>query len=53
MEIALCIAQDNPKRALSFVDELEDSCAGLGKTLVLLCYYSAVSNIGNRWMLEE
>lgn len=30
MEIALYIAQDNPNRALSFVDELEDRCAALG-----------------------
>jgi len=27
MDIAAFIAQDNPKRALSFVDELEDRCA--------------------------
>lgn len=30
MEIALCIAQDNPARALTFVDELEDRCVALG-----------------------
>ena len=30
MEIAVFIAQDNPKRALSFVDELEDKCQVLG-----------------------
>ncbi len=32
MEIAVYIAQDNPRRALTFVDELEDRCAVLGKT---------------------
>jgi len=26
MEIALFIAEDNPKRALSFIEELEDTC---------------------------
>ena len=30
MEIAVYIAQDNPTRALTFVDELEDRCIGLG-----------------------
>lgn len=30
MEIALYIAQDNPTRALTLVDELEDRCAALG-----------------------
>ena len=30
MEIAVFIAQDNPKRALSFIDELEDKCQLLG-----------------------
>ncbi len=30
MEIALYIAQDDPTRALSFVDEREDRCAALG-----------------------
>jgi toxin ParE1/3/4 len=30
MEIALYIAQDNPSRALSFVDELEERCLALG-----------------------
>lgn len=30
-EIASYIAQDNPRRALSFVDELEEKCAALGK----------------------
>jgi toxin ParE1/3/4 len=29
-EIALYIAQDNPNRALSFVDELENKCTALG-----------------------
>lgn len=32
MEIAVFIAQDNPKRALTFADELEDKCIGLGQT---------------------
>lgn len=31
MDIALYIAQDNPTRASTFVDELEDRCAALGK----------------------
>lgn len=31
MEIAIYIAQDNPVRALSFVDELEATCLGLGQ----------------------
>lgn len=31
MEIALYVAQDNPNRALSYVEELEDRCAALGK----------------------
>ena len=30
MEIAIYIAQDSPKRALSFVDELEATCNRLG-----------------------
>lgn len=30
MEIALYIAEDNPVRALTFVEELEDKCAALG-----------------------
>ena len=30
MEIAVYIAQDNPTRALTFVDELEDRCIHLG-----------------------
>jgi toxin ParE1/3/4 len=30
LEIALHIAQDNPTRALSFADELEDKCTALG-----------------------
>jgi toxin ParE1/3/4 len=30
MEIALHIAADNPTRALTFVDELEERCASLG-----------------------
>lgn len=30
MEIALYIGQDNPARALTFVDELEDRCVALG-----------------------
>ena len=30
MEIAVYIAQDNPTRALTFVDELEARCAALG-----------------------
>lgn len=30
LEIALCIAQDNPTRALTFADELEDRCTALG-----------------------
>jgi toxin ParE1/3/4 len=32
MEIAIFIAQDNPTRALTFVDELEDKCAELGRS---------------------
>ena len=28
-DIALFIARDNPDRALTFVDELEDACSGL------------------------
>ena len=31
IEIGLYIAQDNPKRALSFMDELEQSCDRLGQ----------------------
>lgn len=31
MEIALYIAQDNPARALTFIDALEDRCLGLGR----------------------
>ncbi len=30
LEIALYIAQDNPARALSFVEELEGKCTALG-----------------------
>jgi len=30
IEIALFIAEDNPTRALTFVDELEDKCQALG-----------------------
>ncbi len=30
LEIAIYIAQDNPKRARSFVDELEAKCKALG-----------------------
>jgi toxin ParE1/3/4 len=30
IEIAVYIAQDNPTRALTFVDELEDRCIDLG-----------------------
>ena len=30
IEIALFIAEDNPTRALTFVDELEDKCHALG-----------------------
>jgi toxin ParE1/3/4 len=30
MDIAMFIAQDNPKRALTFVDELEGKCDALG-----------------------
>lgn len=30
MDIAIFIAQDNPKRALTFVDELEGKCGLLG-----------------------
>jgi toxin ParE1/3/4 len=30
MDIAVFIAQDNPKRALTFVDELEGKCDALG-----------------------
>ena len=32
MDIAIFIAQDNPKRALSFVDELERKCDALGRS---------------------
>jgi toxin ParE1/3/4 len=31
IDITLYIAQDNPVRALSFVDELEAKCMGLGR----------------------
>lgn len=31
LDIALYIAQDNPTRALSFVDELEAKCMSLGQ----------------------
>ncbi len=31
IDIAVYIAQDNPDRALSFVEQLEDQCLGLGK----------------------
>ena len=30
MDIAIFIAEDNPTRALTFVDELEDKCDALG-----------------------
>ena len=30
MEIADCIAQDNPRGAMSFIDELESRCDALG-----------------------
>ena len=30
MDVAMFIAQDNPKRALSFVDELQAKCDALG-----------------------
>ena len=30
LDIAAFIAQDNPTRALTFVDELEDKCTALG-----------------------
>jgi toxin ParE1/3/4 len=30
MDIAIFIAQDNPARALTFVDELEEKCDALG-----------------------
>ena len=30
MDIATCIAQDNPKRAPTFVDELQGKCDALG-----------------------
>jgi len=33
LEIALYIAQDNPVRALSFVDELEAQCLRLGQAV--------------------
>ena len=32
IDIAVYIAQDNPVRAFSFVDELETRCLGLGRT---------------------
>lgn len=32
MEIALYIAQDNPSRATTFVDELEERCSALGRS---------------------
>jgi len=32
LEIALYIAQDNPARASTFVDELESRCLGLGNS---------------------
>ncbi|MBE2242542.1 MAG: type II toxin-antitoxin system RelE/ParE family toxin [Burkholderiaceae bacterium] len=32
LEVALYIAQDNPARASTFVDELEVRCLGLGET---------------------
>jgi toxin ParE1/3/4 len=31
IDIAMYIAQDNPERALSFVDELEEQCQKLGR----------------------
>jgi toxin ParE1/3/4 len=31
IEIGIYIAQDNPKRALSFIDELEEACDRLGQ----------------------
>ena len=31
IDIAVYIAQDNPVRALSFVDELEAKCLGIGR----------------------
>lgn len=30
IDIAMYIAEDNPTRALTFVDELEDRCAAIG-----------------------
>jgi len=35
MDIAVFIAEDNPTRALTFVDELEKICELLGRTLGL------------------
>lgn len=32
IDIAVYIAQDNPVRAFSFVDELEAKCLGIGRT---------------------
>ena len=32
IDIAVYIAQDHPVRALSFVDELESKCLGIGRT---------------------
>ena len=32
IDIAVYIAKDNPVRALSFVDELEEKCLGIGRT---------------------
>ena len=32
IDISVYIAQDNPARALTFVDELEAKCLGVGKT---------------------
>jgi toxin ParE1/3/4 len=32
MDIAVHIAQDNPARALTFVDELDAKCVGIGRT---------------------
>jgi toxin ParE1/3/4 len=32
MDIAVFIAQDNPTRALTFVDEIENRCGGLGRS---------------------
>jgi plasmid stabilization system protein ParE len=48
LEIGDYIAQDNPARALSFVDELEDSCRGLLETPLRFPLVEEFAHLGYR-----